>query len=258
MKVCITIVLSLLNLFSSAQSPQVIEQKLLKVFRQIDNWAYNHEYSDNVNPSDSVQKYNDLFAAELLKYTAEFPATLDYSFKKLHDSGLIIVTSDDGMFRVYSWNTLMGGTMRIYSNVFQYKANNKVYAKASDPDNEPGYYYQKIHTLNTDSKKYYLGVNQAILGGSDFYQTVKVFAIEDATLNDSVKLIKTRSGLQNELGFEFNFFTIKDEKRTIDKLVVYDKVKKTLSIPVVLENLQVTKKMITYTFTGKYFEKIKH
>ena len=64
----------------------------------------------------------------------------------------------------------------------------------------------EINKLKVDGNTYYLAINHAVLSTRESYQTVKVFSIEKNQLNDKVKLIKTKSGLQNELGFDFDFF----------------------------------------------------
>ena len=74
------------------------------------------------------------------------------------------------------------------------------------------------------------------------------------TLNDGVKLIKTKSGLNNTLGFNFDFFSVVDFKERPVILIKYNPALKSFSIPVVLENGEVTDKKIIYKFTGQYFE----
>jgi len=56
--------------------------------------------------------------------------------------------------------------------------------------------------------------------------------------------------------FEFDFFSVIDKSERPVKLIYYDKDKKTLRIPVVLDKGVVTNRFITYQFTGRYFEKI--
>jgi hypothetical protein len=57
------------------------------------------------------------------------------------------------------------------------------------------------------------------------------------------------------LGFSFDFFSVVDRAERPVKLIDYNAIEKTISIPVVWENGKVTSKLIVYKFTGEYFEK---
>jgi hypothetical protein len=63
--------------------------------------------------------------------------------------------------------------------------------------------------------------------------------------------------LKNTLGFGFDFFSVVDRPDRPVQLIKYDGVKKTLTIPVVLEDGKVTGRTIVYQFTGQYFERKK-
>ena len=63
-----------------------------------------------------------------IKYLVDNPHSLDYSFNKLQEETEIsIETSEDGNFRVYSWDSYCGGSMPMYTNIFQYRSDGKVY-----------------------------------------------------------------------------------------------------------------------------------
>ncbi|MGG9970344.1 hypothetical protein ACQ33O_01015 [Ferruginibacter sp. SUN002] len=259
MKGCISIVFLLQSVFTFAQKPEVIEEKLLANFKQINYWVDHHEYSDSIHSYDSIGKYNTLFTNDLLKYTTESPSTFKYKFEKLEKEGLTIVNSEDSMLKIYSWDTWEGGTMHFFSTIFQYRYGEKIYAKEMIYENDdPAGFYSELHTLKAGKKTYYLGINHSILSNREVYDEIKVFSIEGKKLNDKVKLIKTTTGLQNTVGFVFDFFSVANRPERPVKLIYYDKKKRTFKIPVVLENGVVTNKFITYLFTGKYFEKLKN
>ena len=73
-----------------------------------------------------------------MKYTKN-ASTLDYKFSGLQES-MYIATSEDGNFRIYSWDTEDGGSMHRFSRVYQYRtAGGKVYSKADAlPEGDPG------------------------------------------------------------------------------------------------------------------------
>lgn len=149
-----TLIVSLLlfSINSFGQNLKVIDHQLNDSFKRINYWTFNKGNTDDdlVNSYDSLEKANDHFETMLLKYTAANSQTLNFNFKNLVDSGLIIATSEDKLFRIYSWNTWTGGTMRVFRNVYQYKYKEKVESKvikSKNDDGNLGCYYDKIHTV---------------------------------------------------------------------------------------------------------------
>jgi hypothetical protein len=253
MKTLLTTICTFFLLNGFAQGS--IEQALLKPFKKITYWA--HYQGDNI---DSLERANDDFREMLLKYTSLQPLTIGFDFKGLEKEGLSIATSSDGLFRIYSWDTYTGGTMHYFDNVYQFKANGKVYSKTireSTEEGDPGYWYSTIYSLNNGGKTYYLGLRHAIYSTSDAYQGVKAFSIGSNSLNADTKLIQTKTGLRNALGFEFDFFSVKNQLERPVRLIKYDAAAKTLSFPVVLQGGKVTSRNIVYRFTGQSFEQEK-
>jgi hypothetical protein len=105
-------------------------------------------------------------------------------------------------------------------------------------------------------KTYYLAVSGGSESTKDAYETISVYAISNDTLNDKVKLIKTVSGLNNSINFEYDFFSVVDRPERPIQLIKYDTDKKIIYIPIVLENGKVTNRYILYKFNGQYFEKV--
>jgi hypothetical protein len=260
MKTILTTICTLFVLSALGQDQKSIEQALLKKFKKITYWADYKGDTDNLYKYDSLEKANEDFRKLLLKYTSQHPSTLTFAFKGLDEEGLSIATSVDGLFRIYSWDTYTGGTMHFFDNVYQYKANGKVFAKAikeSEDEGDPGYLYSSIYSLSSTGKTYYLGLRHAIYSSKDTYQGVKAFIISNNSLNTETKLIKTKTGLRNALGFEFDFFSVVDQLERPVRLIRYDAATKTLRVPVVLEDGKVTDKSMVYQFTGQYFERKK-
>lgn len=247
------------TLSSFSQQQQITEASLLKDFKQINYWALNHTpLSDLINPYDSITKANKTFLSHLLQYTSQNTSSITASFDSLQNEGLSIATSPDNLFRIYSWNSRTGGTMHIFYSIFQYKNNGKVYSLKPPyvgEEGDAGSFYSAVYSVTGNNKTYYLGISNAILSAKDSYQSVKAFTIEKNKLNDTVRIIKTKTGIRNELGFEFDFFSVADHTERPVKLIFYDDKNKALKIPVVTEAGKVTNKFITYCFTGKHFEK---
>lgn len=101
-----------------------------------------------------------------------------------------------------------------------------------------------------------MAIGNQIFSSNDVGQLIKVFTIENNEINDNVKLIKTQSGFTNKIAGYFDFFTVMDKPERPVHLIKYDKIKKIIYIPIVLEDGKVTDRYIQYKFNGSYFEKV--
>ena len=110
-----------------AQTPKGVETDLVKAFKRIDYWygKQGDTSSDILAVSDSLAKANDVFGRKLQYYTSKYAFTINQKFSGFANTGLTINESSDGQFRIYSWDTYMGGTMHDFANVIQYKDGNK-------------------------------------------------------------------------------------------------------------------------------------
>jgi hypothetical protein len=242
-----------------AQTPQVIENDLLKSFKKIEYWD-EHRSEESYRGEDSLSKANDVFGNKLKRYAETYPASISLPFNSLQKARLDIFTSADGLFRIYSWDTWMGGTMHIFANVLQYKVGNKTKASLLKDlhDAEGGApFYSNLYTFRTGGAIYYLGI-WGIIESSRYAGTgIRVFAIQNGVLSNDVKIIKTQSGLHSTIFYEYDFGSVIDipfEKRPT---ISFDQTTQTIRIPLVNAKGQVTAKFITYKFNGQYFKKIK-
>jgi len=82
-------------------------------------------------------------------------------------------------------------------------------------------------------------------------------------LDQRVRLIKTKAGMQNRIGFEYGFFSVANRKERPIKLIRFDERTKTLMIPVVIADKatdgpgRVTNRFINYRFNGTYFVNVR-
>ena len=239
------------NSFGQTNSFDKADKELTSLYSKIFTFYYGN--------NDSLNYCSELFSTRLLTFIKKYPATLNYKFKSLTDSNAChIVTSNDGLLRIYSWDTWLGGTMHDFKNIFQFKTGNKIYSTDLEK-NEGDFdtYFTDIFSLKANLKTYYLAVSGGSESTKDAYETISVYAISSDTLNDKVKLIKTTSGLNNSISFEYDFFSVVDRPERPIRLIRYDTDKKVIYIPIVLDNGKVTNRYILYQFNGKYFEKVK-
>lgn len=226
------------------------EATLVKLYGNI----MDHLYGDE----DTLAHYSSLFIKTMKDMVGQDPGTMLYDFKRLTDSNICYVqTSADGRFRIYSWDTWLGGTMHFYRYILQYKTPKGVRTVIPDfEEGNPEGFYSDIFTLKTPQQTYYLALCNSQFTTKDRSQNLEVFAINGNQLDDKVKLIKTATGLHHDLGFEYDYLSISDLPDYRKALIRYDPLQKIIILPLVQENGNVTQKTIRYRFTGKYFEKM--
>jgi hypothetical protein len=262
MKLLLILLVSLVSpTFIFGQSIENQDQTLNKKFKKISDWT-DGQYGEA--SFDSLQQFNNDFELALLRATSSNQHSLNSEFKDLKKLGLFISTSPDGLFRIYTWDDQTGGTMRRFRNVFQYKSDEKIISKVliwKENANEFTYndfLFKSINQVTSGNKTYYVTYSIFIGSTAAFYHMIKIFSIDAGQLNDNAALIKTTSGIVNELGYDIDFSSEvnRNSKNREYSYVEYDKEKQTISIPLLLEDGKLTQKKIRYHFTGKYFEKI--
>jgi hypothetical protein len=254
------IIILLVTLFAlpvCAQTTARIEKELVAATQVVDKYS---TYGGNYDEGKSNEA-NNVLESKLLKY-GKLPATLTYKFPKLTKE-MHIATSGDGRFRIYTWDRGDGGTMHDYARIYQYKGgDSKVYTKRewTEEDGGDGSFVYDIFSVMKKGEMIYIVCSTSIGDRSDHYQSADLFQIAGGKLDANINLIKTKSGLTNTLGFEYNPWSISDKNGSYE-LIKFDKKTNTLMIPVVIEdkeypNGKVTEKTISYRFDGKYFVKV--
>src|SRR4051812_6565296 len=104
---------------SQTKSFDQSDKELAEIYSRI----FPFYYSDK----DSLDFYSERFSDKFIHFIRNNPSTINCKFKILTNSNAChIVTSDDGNFRIYSWDTWQGGTMHIFKNVYQFRSGNKI------------------------------------------------------------------------------------------------------------------------------------
>ena len=262
MKFELSFLFTILTLSIYGQDIKTYNRNLILAYNKID--SYSRQNDKTKFSVDYIDNCNKDFEKLLLNYTSSEPKTLLFKFIDLEKKGLKISTSQDGLFRIYSWDTESGGTMRSFKNVFQYKGNKKVFSQNLLSDNdeygESEFTYEILDQLISKKKTYYI-VKCVFIGSSALsYHKIKLFSIEKDKLNENAQLIKTKSGIKNEIGYEIDFSSNVNQKSdSVDMeyaWLKYDKKSKTILIPLITAEGKLTKKKIKYQFKGEYFEKI--
>ena len=239
-----------------AISNEQIEQELVQHYDNIQKFSNYDKYPEGTELDDE----NRLFLQKILTY-AQQASTLSYSFPTLQNN-ISIATSPDGKLRAYSWDTELGGSMHDFDAVFQYEGQDgQIHVEKRKSYDGGGAFVSDIFQMNIANHPVYMMRSTAILSTSLMYESVDLFSIDGNQLNDNIKLIKTKSGLTQRLGFEYDFFSVVDRPERPIRLIQVNPKQKTIQIPVVMEDKEfrnggrVTNRFITYKFNGQYFVK---
>jgi hypothetical protein len=239
------------TLFKSSLDENELEFN--KIYKKINDTRLER---DTIN-WEELETENNKFETKILKYLSTNPKSIIFPFDSLNNN-IDIVSSEDKLLRIYSWNTWKGGTMVDFVNLFQYKSNGKVITKiikdtVTRGEGEYTPFYSQIFTLKNKNNTYYLCVYNGIYSSKDASQCIKILKIENNKLED-IKLIKTENGLTNSIDLYFDFFSVVDRQERPLKLIKYDNKKKQIYIPIISEKEEVTNRFQIYSLNGKYFE----
>jgi len=168
------------------------------------------------------------------------------------------LVSDDGLLRIYTWDTNMGGTQHMFENVILYKSGEQTNFSVEKKTSDDGVYiyaYDKLYTLKIGSKMYYLCTYYGIF---DLYmrgEGIRIFSNENGRLNKG-NIIKTASRITNHLYYSYSQ-NENNEDVMGDNTIDYAQKDTTITFPVIDTAGNQTDSTITYKFTGQYFEKVK-
>ena len=233
--------------FAQKNTCTQMDTDLVGSYKKLTNLTYGY--------GDSVEFYSNAFSNKITNYISKNPETITCPFTGLKENYCSVVTSADGLFRIYSWDTWLGGTMHDFNNIYQFTSNQKTYTKIYDyGEGDYGTYYTDIYTLKANNKTYYLTLRMNSFSTRDHMQAINICTIEGDTLNNSVALIKNRDTLLSSIIVEYNFMSVVNRPERPLRLIKYDVDKKIIYIPIVLDNGDVTDRFILYQFKGNYFE----
>lgn len=239
------------NSFSQTSAYVKTDKKLAATYARIAPFYYG-------NP-DSLLYYSDLFSTRLRNFVRRNPSTIGYNFPLLTSKKACrIVTTTDGTFRIYSWNTWLGGTMGHFRNLFQFKSDTVIYTTDFDyGQGDMGTYFTGVYSLTTSEQSLFLALSWGTESTRYQYETACIYAVTGKTLKDKVKAIRTSGGrLTNAVQIEYDISAIPSGHKGPGGLIRYDTATKILSVPVMLKRGKLSNKKTRYRFNGRYFEKL--
>lgn len=255
----ITFLIALTATSAAQNNIKDLDADLYQHLKNINKWRYEKPYSDVDGSSDSVAIESTRLIKKMLAAFNNNPSTLSASFDSLKTL-INIASSPDGKFRIYSWDTEIGGTMRFFANVIQFKTNSgtkavQYFNPIENISEEPGFFYDSIYQVAKGKEVYYLARRIAIFSSRDVFHGIKIFKIHSNRVNDTAVLIKTKTGIRNEIGYFYDFISVVDIDFNQRPRIRFNNTTNTLYIPVVVDKGKVTNKTIRYKFNGQYFIK---
>jgi hypothetical protein len=162
-------------------------EKMVYLMGQVEHFTeaiqIHHDFTDSTY--DSLTMANTAFRDSLLRYASAFSKTLPIP-------ELGICTSEDGRFRIYTWDSGLGGKAHTYWRVYQFYNDGKVKTRAGlDPESGSSYSVEKIFTLSTEKGTWYLSKNDAITDILKGRESISAYAIMGDSVNDTVGLFQT-------------------------------------------------------------------
>ena len=263
MKYLLTVVFILASSFSAfAHSSAEIEKELIGLLDEIEKYS-NYSGGFSSEKGQKLSAANIEFRKRLLATTSQHDSLLNYDFPEL-GKRIRIEASPDKNLKIYSWDTMTGGSMHMYDNVYQFRGASGVSSTGTfHAEGDAQSFVNGISNIKTKTGTIYLVSSTAVLSSSYRWQALKAFQINGNNLVNSVKIIKTRTRITNTVGFAYDFFTIADRVERPVRLFEYDDSRKTITFPVVIEDKKtpqgrVTSSMIVYKYNGKYFIRVKN
>ena len=224
-----------------------IEMELVNIYDRI--WDFYR------GDFDSLNYYSNLFSNTLKELVFSNPNTMTYPFEKLQqDRSIHIVTSSDGLFRIYSWDTQLGGTMYFYDNIFQYRSDSLsqvhvMYATQISEEPDPNTFFTGLHCFNSAKGTVYLATTYNSFSSRFKYLGIKGFEIHADVLIDTVKLVEG----SDWFGWEIDLNSVRNNDIDLGQLIQFDSAKNELTVPVVVDNDQLTAKKQKFIYNGKYY-----
>lgn len=181
-----------------------VDTQLAKMLDQISKIPQGGEFEKLQAENTKLLKY--------LKTVSVQQPIMNDSLKQAGDQGLTVITSDDKKLRCYSWDTLTGGTMHVFSSLLVYDAGNKqfkcqVMYPSGDSEGDPGVTFEGLDTIKTnDGKTVYLVQDLFIGSGMDHGRTITAYTISNGQLKKH-PFFQAGKKLLDSISFAFGEYT---------------------------------------------------
>lgn len=205
----------------------------------------------DVQASENTPDLSREFSDSLADFVKKNEKTLQYPFELLQKEHVYVTTSDDGQFRIYSWDNGLGGTMRFFDQLFQFRANGKTYAKERFASEDSQAFFSKIYTVQNNVKQpVYLAISNSILSTKYIVQHITAYHVQNGILEEA-KIFRTKKELLSSISVEFDFESVAERRERPVEVISLNK--NLLKVALVDKTLSVTKQHLIYEWDGSVF-----
>jgi len=222
------------------------EKQILKIHKTILK-AIENDRNDSLIVINS-KKFTD----SIIHLIKNNPNTFNYSFELLQKENAIdLISSDDNRLRVYSWNNHLGGTMRFFNQIFQFKSSEQITADVHLAEKDPQAFFSKIYTVqNKNNENIYLVISNSILSSKYSVQHINAYKIDTGNLG-KIPIFKTKTSTLDQISVEYDFFSVVDRSERPVELITFEN--DILKIAFIDNKQNVTNKNLIYEWNGKLF-----
>ena len=156
----------------------------------------------NGEDSDAEERFITKLTAYLTK-----PASLTTDFSGLDKYNIQVLTSDDGLLKIFYWLSPSSGTMWHVQNILQYQTPDKTIASVSydtlyeqgKDEGSPTPFFDHIYALKPADKPAYLLLGLGQMSGMEPYAVVRALSWSQGKFSIDNKIFKDGTKLQTEL-----------------------------------------------------------
>ncbi len=253
----IVIVYLFLVLPAKGQSVRQVQDMLSHYSQRIQTLRVSNDYE---NRDDSLKAINKSLVNYLKTVGEKNPATLKARFNP--NEGIKILTSDDGLFRVYGWDVGNIGKAKSFDAVFQYQSgkNTRTFvmndaSEISDTEGVvcSGEYYGELYTIHTkDSGNVYLVFGYSSYASGLGGPSLTAYKLRSGKLISAYPFFNTTKETVGEISFTYDLEVAGNEHAYMPVIEI-SKDKQTIYIPVINKDEKVTTKDLVYKFDGNRF-----
>ena len=210
--------------------------------------------------SERAKEYYDLEQSlsiidKMQQFIAKHPELMNVDFYELNKkTGINILTSEDSLLRIYSWNTHTGGSIVDFANVYHFKSGNDIIVKFQSFESGVESLVDTIITVYRDQQPCYITRKLSIIATNARSYYLNAYTIENDSLIILKDLFQHEKWFYDYLGVSFNPLQISFNNH----LISYNESTQTFSIPyndVVNYTIDFSR-LEQYQFNGKFFEHI--
>lgn len=216
---------------------------------------YQDLYDNKLKPGSGskVEQLHEKFKKEFIEFLKNNPASAKYEFKTL-SKWLDIKTSENGQFRVYTWDDMMGGTMRYYETLVQWNSGKKSSVMSfSNSSKKPRGYVSDVFTVKIKGVNHYFFISNAIYSAKDRMQTIQAYKIVNGELQAVENIFKAKDKHYTTIEVEYELYPESKLKAERSTLMRYDARKQIIHIPLVDKDYNLTYRDILYKLKGDKF-----